>query len=798
MMTIVKLDLCGSKNFFERHRHRRHVRRDTLSQLLDRSAAIFPNSQAQYPNGSRYATQGDCVYYILDDPTVAVRCTIDFLREWASMSEVLPDCRAVIDTGLIEENSHGARTDLISPAFDNISVIEKHYGPGEIGVTDLVARATDRSLVNFIRRKETPVTSERRTISWLANYENPRLLHDSSLVHALFVASKNSATVRDRTYEAVIVECVMDRIDGRASPQQIQDALEEKQCPTISDDKLREIVQESDYLDHQQDYIGLSPAAGDRLNTIRSNLQDSRDSFVRGVAERFSARIGVTPEVIQSRLDIAELLERYICAVFLELRFMASYLVATQHVFDSDSSFSDFDYILVQRIGKKLAHSNEEFLFFKRAFLDSIREALTSSNAYVASVFHNVLMLYYLNRNERYIHDQIATIRKKQIYLDTNTLYAYMCRASEHHSLVDYALQKLGAMGVKPIVFDQSVREYNNSLASVATIAGRARTDWVALEYDPWILQEYKSDQAAYNNNLSYCIDMHRIPAGDVRASDDLLAVESALRDKNIMLERLQPYLSEVDLGAVYQHVYEAKQVFDPHLGGMIVKGSLDTYHEKVLHDANCLYHLSNEGSNPYELTKMFVTCDYRLAKVRRMQRGYDCVVTIREFYEFMLPYLLLSDTISSDPVDIPRFLLASAISLELASTKTLESVVSDFLARNQSVSQDYRILARSENRARFDEIRLKLEPGERGISMDAATQQRLLSDLGHAIGAYKDAVRDSVGRSVSVDGIRNRDKRISELEAELDDANRKLSHQDRKQGRRRRYERAQSRREGR
>ena len=797
-MTIVKLDLCGSKNFFETHRHRRDIRRDTLSQLIDRSAAIFPDSLKHYPNGSRYATQGDCVYYILADPTVAVRCTIDFLREWASMSEIIPDCRAVIDTGPIEETTHGARTELISPAFENISVIEKHYGPGEIGVTDVVVKATDRSLVNFIRRQETPVTSERRTISWLANYENPRLLGDSSLVHALFVASKNSTTVRDRTYEAVIVECVMERVDGKASPQQIQEAIKEKQCPTISDDQISEIVQKSDYLDDHQDYVELSSAADDTLNTIRSNFETSRDSFVRSVAERFSEQIGVTPEVIQSRLDIAELLERYICAVFLELRFMASYMVATHHVFDSESSLSDFDYILVQRIGKKIARSNEEFIFVKRAFLDSIREALTSSNAYVASVFHNVLMLYYLNRNERYIHEQIATIKKKLIYLDTNTLYAYMCRASEHHSLVDYALQKLKIMGVKLIVFDQSVREYNNSLASVVTIAGRARTDWVALEYDPWILQEYKNNQAAYNNNLSYCIDMHRIPAGDVRGSDDLLAVESALRDKNIVLECLQPYLNEVDLGSVYQHVYEVKQVFDRDIGEMIVKGSLDTYHDKVLHDANCLHRLANEGSNPYELTKMFVTCDYRLAKVRRIQRGYDCVVTIKEFYEFMLPYLLLSDTISSDPVDIPRFLLASAISLELASTKSLESVVSEFFAKNQSVSQDYRILARSENRARFEEIRSKLEPGERGGSMDPATQQLLLSEFGHAIGAYKDAVRDAVGRSVSVDDIRARDKRILELETELDNAKRKLSQQDRKQERRRRYERAQSRREGR
>ena len=407
-------------------------------------------------------------------------------------------------------------------------------------------------------------------------------------------------------------------------------------------------------------------------------------------------------------------------------------------------------------------------------------------------------MLYYLNRNERYIHEQIATIRTKQIYLDTNTLYAYMCRASEHHSLVAYVVHKLNGMGVMPIVFDQSVREYNDALASVAISAGHGRPLWVALEYDPSILQEYKNNQAAYNNNLGYCIDMHRIPAGDARASIDLVAVESALRNKGIVLERLQPYLNEIELGSTYQEVYEAKQVLDRETGAMIVRENLDTYHEKVLHDANCLHQLVNEGTTPYELTKMFVTCDYRLAKVRKNQRRYDCIITIREFYEFMMPYLLLSDTISSDPVEIPRFLLASAFSLELGSTKTFESVVGEFFSKGPSVSQDYRILAKSENRGRFEGIRSKIEAGERGASMDPATQQRLLSDLGHAIGAYKDAVRHAVGRSILAKDIQARDKRISELEVELDDAKRKLLQEEKKRGKRRRYERAQRRREGR
>ena len=477
-MIIVTLDLCKSKEFFAKNRHRPDVRRKTLSQLLARSATVFPNSDKHYPDGSRYATQGDCVYYILGDATIAVRCTIDFLREWASMSEHLPDCRAIIDDGPLDESTHASRTDLISSAFDNISVIEKHYGPGEIGVTDAVANMTDGSLVNFIRQQET-VTSGARIVSWLANYENPRLLHDSSLVHALFVASSNSTTVRDRTYEAIIVECVMERVDGKASPQQLHDALKEKQCPTISDDYLIELVTKSDYLDDKQGFVELSAAAEVTLNTIRKNFGQSRDSFVRSVAERFSGRIGVTSEVIRTKLDIPDLLERYICAVFLELRFMASYLVATDQVFDSDSKFSDFDYILIQGIGRKIALTNEEFLFVKRAFLDSIGDALTAANAYVASVFHNVLMLYYLNRNERYVHDQVATLKKKKIYLDTNALYAYMCRASEHHNLVTYALQKLAVMDIWPIVFDRSVKEYNNSLASVATMVGSARpTDW--------------------------------------------------------------------------------------------------------------------------------------------------------------------------------------------------------------------------------------------------------------------------------------------------------------------------------
>ena len=72
------------------------------------------------------------------------------------MSEILPDCRAVIDSGLIDESALGARTELISPAFENISVIEPLYAPGEIAVTDPVATRTDRALVTSYADKRRP------------------------------------------------------------------------------------------------------------------------------------------------------------------------------------------------------------------------------------------------------------------------------------------------------------------------------------------------------------------------------------------------------------------------------------------------------------------------------------------------------------------------------------------------------------------------------------------------------------------------------------------------------------------
>ena len=787
-MTIVKLDLCGSKRFFDQHRHRANIRQKTLAKLTQASTEIFPNGHMRYPMGSLYATQGDCVYYILADPTTAVRCTIDFLRKWEALTDALPDCRAVVDAGVVGESPLGDRTELTSSAFENISVIEAHYGAGEIGVTERVKTATNPSLVNFIGRRETTITEHRSVTSWIANYENPRLLSDSSLVHALFVASPKSTTVRARTYEALIVECVMETAGRRASLTQIQEAIREKQCPVIDVPQLNDIVNESEHLVSDGNYVELAPIAEGSFETIRRNFQRSRDSFVKRVAERFADRIKLRPEVIETRLDIAALLERYICAVFLEFRSMAAYMVNTVRVIDDLSS--DFDHIIVQALGKSFARSDEKFMFFKRAFLDSIKEAIDKESVYVASVFHNVLMLYYLNRNERYIHEQVATIRTKRIYFDTNTLYAYMCHSSEHHSLVAYCVEKLGVMGVRPIVFDRSVQEYNESISSVAANVGQMKHLRSALEYDPWILQEYETNRAAYSHNLGYCIEMHRIPAGDKRDTKEVSEVESELLEKGMLLEILDPYMNATHLGAIYQHVYDAKQVFDPEVGGLVVRGNLDTYHDKVLHDANCLRRIANEGQTPYELEKMFVTCDYRLAKVRRMHIGYDCVVTIKEFYEFMMPSLLLSDTISSDPVEIPRFLLASAISVELAATRTLESVVGDFLASSGTVRQDYRILARNENRGRLEEIRAKINSGEDGSAVDPA-------DLGRAVGAYRDAVREEVGRSMVSDEIRARDECIAKLEGEVDIVTNKLERERARGGRRRRYERAQRRREG-
>lgn len=780
--TIVKLDLCGSKNFYDKKiASNPNIRDDTLHKLIEVVKDLYPASDEQFPKGSLYASQGDCVYLILEKPTVALRATVDFMKAWSTIVSELPDCRAVIDYGDVKETYVNKRLELISEAFENINAIEKYFRAGEIAVTAQVFKRVDSTLVQFVKARDVEVTNKRQIQVAVANHENPRLMTDSSLVHALFVASPAGDSVREKAFEALLVEALMERQPSEMALNEFNNWLESRNCPTINKFSMDVLLKHSDYIFvDPSETLRLREDVSGKIKTVRERFESARISTIETLAAGLSKSLGLTSDVVIKRLKIDQMLEEYLCAVFLEIRFMANYFKSTDSLFERLTMVSDFDYILHKFLSSLPNVKAEQFLFLKSEFLTLLRQIATKDNVYIAAIFHNVLMLYYLNRNATYVHAQLQKIREKHIYLDTNTLYALRCKASEYHEMVSYAVKRLIDLGTNICVFDKSLEEYNESLNTALTKYNHTRgMHYYYQYYRPWIWKEYENNPQTYNNSFEYCLTLHRIDPGKIASIMSINPVE------------LRPYLSKEDLENLYLEVYRVKKRFNPESKMYEVPDNETVYHNKVLHDANCLNALRCKGKNPFECPTLFVTCDFRLSKVRsRIPGDYEYLVTIAEFYEFILPYLFLSDALSSKPVEVPNFLLASAITVDLDHTIDFDSIVGKYLASKDEVPQDYEILASIVNNQRFDGIKNKY----RGLQeldeskLSSETRFDTLVDVAAAIQEYKAMVRDRVVTSIAQGALFEKDKEILQLKKEKGSLEGELARHKKKEDKQKRY----------
>jgi hypothetical protein len=284
---------------------------------------------------------------------------------------------------------------------------------------------------------------------------------------------------------------------------------------------------------------------------------------------------------------------------------------------------------------------------------------------------------------------------------------------------------------------------------------------------------------------------VHRIPRDVPKGKTKEEAIRANLAEKKLQYEKLEPILNRTQLGSVYDDVYQAK-ITNPVTGREELSIPPEAYEAKVLHDANCLKNLECTGSSPYELPKLFITCDFKLARVRKKRDIYNFVITIKEFNEFMLPYLLLSDAVEKNPIETPRFLLASALSMELADTKKLEAIAGEFLIKSKKVPHDYAILGLEENKKRFEETRAKYEEAKESDSK--VEWEQIISKFSEVSSAYKETVRRAIADPLLGSELARRDKQIDELQKKIQAIERQNEMYKRKQRRRQKYEKKHGR----
>ena len=757
---VVKIDLCGSKKFMI-DRKSPDSRVEVLKRLTKIAVDHFPYADNRFPQGSLYNPAGDAIYIILERPTVALKKTIEFMKRWSSEVPNYPDCRAVIDYNEITEVNVANSVDLVGEIFEDINEIEKLYGAGEIGVTDRIVKHTDTTIIGFIKPVESKIKDIRKIKSWAVNYDNPRTLNMSMVAHALFIASPESAKVRERAIEAIIIDVLMSKGKKNISIIELINYLEKNNYPYISDLFLEEIINTSEYLELFENKVSLKNEMHNTFNSISNEFEKSKSEAVNYIVGELSRKLSLENKDIEKGLKISELTEEYLSAIFLEIRMIANHYSSKDLFFEDLISKTEFDYIIKKFVSELFPE--EAFLYFKKIYLSSLLDLTVKENVYIASIFHNVLLLYYLNRNPELTIHQKNKINKKGLFLDTNTFYALKCKSSQFNKLINLVFARLRAMDCRFYIFDKSIEEFNGSLANTSR-KYRSPNQYLDPSKKPWIRKEFESYPHEYAQDFDFCVKSFQVPKNEPYPKCNYSVLSQELLKQGLNAKKLDSNINKEEFDKLYERIYEAKKKLDPETQWYGPNLPEDLYQALVSHDTLCLLNLYNKATSPFDADKLFITCDYGLVKLRNRFPGeYEYIVAINEFYEFMLPYLFISNTVNELPISIPNLLLGAIIHKEAFSIDDFDALIGKCLSDTLEDPEKYCILSEVKSTSRYKEIKNKYK---RTNTQEAAFE--VMSQLEECSLDYAKRIADLVSSGIAKKSIIIAEKRQSDLTIQL------------------------------
>lgn len=643
---------------------------DAIDQI---SLSAFPDSAEAYPKGTKYRPIGEANkrYYVLSRPSAALRAAIELMQKWHEKTvDGFPDCRVILDTGQIIEQKHDTNTALAGTPFSNLSFLEKDLPTGKIYITEAAAASCDRTMARFARHSSFQPQKGLRLSLFEVIFDDPRTVDDSALIHALFIAMPEAKEARERLFELFIVEyCIQ-----QGSIEEISEFTRwcgAKHYPLLPRNEIIEILTNSQLfertgLDKPDNGIAgyrLTEAAAEQIDLAKLEFQIAREECVSDVSNSIIAATGSKESV--AGLDLPTILDEYLSAIFLEIRLLANYFRRGYEIFENTTgAFERFDYLIKQY----LPEGERKFIEpWRRGFVLGLKKASENANLYIASVFHNVLATYYLNRRTSTSPYQEKRLRERTVYIDTNVLYALRVPASNYHEFVKQLVANLTRLGVRVKVFPFTIDEYEASLCQVERLFTDRGPDPRLVSWNPWLYQEFVFRSGKYLNRMSVCRDVHRINRRSlITTSDDFVEIENQLRADGVSLETDYVTLTDEEVENLWSE-YSHKMPSD--------SWTLDEYWEflykvsviplsKKRHDVQCIVNVGAKvrGASSDELgpKAMLLTLDTnRLLRLRKVMRY---IVGAQQLFEYFLPYMFLNDIPVLEASRFPNELLAAQL----------------------------------------------------------------------------------------------------------------------------------------
>jgi predicted alpha/beta hydrolase family esterase len=626
-----------------------------LERVAELSRLAFPDGTVEFPAGSFLRLTPAAVGFVLHKPTVALRGAIEFMQAWHTLVlKGYPDLRVVIDY-----STAPPETTPKAPlcAKDALLLLP----PPAIYLSESVVDACDPTLATFIRHCSIGVPPKTQTV-YRAEFANPRTVADSSLLHALFVARPAADEARQRLLELFIAEYVLEK-GCLSSFADLRAWMEGKNYPDPPQKYLHDLVVKSEYFVEQG-----NPPEYVLADVVAAQIAAAREEHTLAKAACIDE---ITTEVLRvvqtsnavANIDIAQLLDDYLIAVFLEVRLMANYVRRTSQLFDGTSDvLRSFDYIILSRLNGISENAAETW---RTAFIRALKSVSEKGNIYIATVFHNVLATYYLNRAATMRQFQIERLAGRIVYIDTNVLYALRVEASNYHEISLYCIDKLRELGFEIKIFPFSIREYEHSLRHVEKGFSNGVADPWLVSANPWLYQEYKLRQARYFS-IEACHLVHSVTKKEAFSEADYDEIDKGLAPHGITLERqwtaVPPGIVEETWRGFVGKM--ASNSWDLDKWWEFRHNAIAKSEQTVEHDVLFVLNVDEKAkiAPPDDFGPKVLSLTLDREHLLRLRRTFPFLIGIRQCQEFFLPYLFLSDIPLKEAVSFPNRLLGAQL----------------------------------------------------------------------------------------------------------------------------------------
>ncbi len=774
---LIKIDAVGSKEWCSKGMDPQSRREMLLNHLKDIVTSVYEKANMPYPEGEYISAQGDCINLAVENPEYAVLKTIEFQKEWFDYIDEYPDCRAIIDYSDVQKFDGTPNLELLSEGFENISVIEKSASKGDIYITESVLNELDSGIVKTIELPPVNITNTRSINLFKIEYDDPRLTEEDYLVQTIFFADTKSDSIRDKVIGSRIIEIVLAQDNKKITHEKLISELKNKNI-NLTEEHLKKIISNNTVLSFDESSVFIEEEKIIDLESLKKDFDSEKEKAINFIATNLSLAFGgFTPDEFRDLVDFEGLLQEYLFAVFGDIKNVVSYYNCDKQMdfYDRFLNPNYFDSILKEKVKDINNFGDENRLLFKKEFLRALGLLTKQQSKYISYIFHNILINYYLNRNERYLSNQLNRLKEKTFYLDTNTYYSYKVSASQYHQKAQYIFDKLKSLSCNLRMFNITVREYNDALIRSKTIYKNDSCSATRGNAVPWIIYEFMRNSSSYGNNIDAFINCYLI---------DSTNHELFTKKEKVRVEKLEPELEQDDLDELCYQIKSLKRN----------KIEQSTFNEKMVHDANCLHYLKCEEKG-FLAQKLFITCDFSLARIRKISDYGNSIITINELYDFLLPYLLFTEENFSNPDRLPNMLLETAIDLELGDSINLEQIVGDFLV-HKSGNIQYKTLNNEMMAVKFEQIEKKNRSIKESDLPEEECTRRINDNLNEFETTYFNAVKEDTVecfkeyRYSDIDKVLAESKKtIAEKNDEIQDLKAKVEKYENKEKRRAKYE---------